>query len=350
MLKNAKTTWTIKNLIKEISENNVTFENTVQRTLVWTDEQKSLLIDSILRGYPIPPMYASKDTSNGIYDMLDGKQRSNALYSFINNEFELTDNIEAVENKNNEEIVIKGHNFTDLPQEFKDIILDSTIDIIIYDDLTDEEFAEVFRRLNNGKPLSSIELTRVKAKSLDTVIDIGKHEIFVKSLTEKALKKRNQEDIIIKTYATLFVEKPSFETKVIRPLMEEVEITKDQKDIIMKGYNKLLYVYNTLKKQETETDNKDLAKKKKTISKKILTKTHLISLMLIATKEGNTFEDLLGFVEYFFTGKNKPATISEIYNLNSAARSASSSSVQKRNTEILNAYENFIKSKKSKEE
>jgi len=34
----------------------------------------------------------------------------------------------------------------------------------------------MFFRLNNGKPLTAIELTRVKAKSLDKIKELGKKE------------------------------------------------------------------------------------------------------------------------------------------------------------------------------
>ena len=46
----------------------------------------------MIEGYPIPAFYASKD-ENG-YSMLDGKQRSNTIAEFINNQFTLIDLLE----------------------------------------------------------------------------------------------------------------------------------------------------------------------------------------------------------------------------------------------------------------
>ena len=45
------------------------------------------MIHSMLSGYPIPPLYAAKNDDK--YDMLDGKQRINAIVDFIAGKFEL---------------------------------------------------------------------------------------------------------------------------------------------------------------------------------------------------------------------------------------------------------------------
>lgn len=63
---------------------------TYQRKLVWTLEEKRKLIDSILHGYPIPLLLLATHTlSTGAkeFEILDGMQRLNALFSFIENHF-----------------------------------------------------------------------------------------------------------------------------------------------------------------------------------------------------------------------------------------------------------------------
>ena len=60
-----------------------------QRKLVWTTREKQMLIDSILHEYPIPLiLFAETQTSQGSsYEILDGMQRLNAIFGFIENEF-----------------------------------------------------------------------------------------------------------------------------------------------------------------------------------------------------------------------------------------------------------------------
>lgn len=54
-----------------------------QRTPVWSDEKKQLLIDSILRNYDLPKFYL-RVSNNPSYDheVVDGQQRLRAIWEF----------------------------------------------------------------------------------------------------------------------------------------------------------------------------------------------------------------------------------------------------------------------------
>jgi len=191
-------------------------------------------------------------------------------------------------------------------------------------------------RLNNGKSFTAIELTRIKAKSLDTIKEIGKHAIFNSALTEKAMNKYTNEDIVIKSWVILNSENPSFETKQIRPILESAEITPEQAEVITTVYDKVLETYTIL----TGTGDKQDAK----VAKRLITRTHLVSIMpmvakLIANNTWNT-EKFTAWTRKFFAG-TKSATISEIYN--EAARSSSGKveSVKKRLNAINDDYTAF---------
>lgn len=63
-----------------------------QRKLVWTLEEKRKLVESILRKYPIPAiLLAEKDDEPGRFEIIDGLQRLNAIFSFIEGSFSLSD-------------------------------------------------------------------------------------------------------------------------------------------------------------------------------------------------------------------------------------------------------------------
>ena len=53
-----------------------------QRKLVWTFEEKQKFINSILLNYPVPLILLAA-TEDGKYEIIDGMQRLNAIFSFI---------------------------------------------------------------------------------------------------------------------------------------------------------------------------------------------------------------------------------------------------------------------------
>jgi len=63
-----------------------------QRKLVWTVEEKQKLIDSILKGYPIPLLLLAgrpEAEGTGRYEIIDGMQRFNAIFTFIENAYDI---------------------------------------------------------------------------------------------------------------------------------------------------------------------------------------------------------------------------------------------------------------------
>lgn len=63
---------------------NLSFDNAVQRSFVWKntakDNRMSMLIDSMLRGLPIPAMYCNclfEDIKNRVYDFFGWKTEDN---------------------------------------------------------------------------------------------------------------------------------------------------------------------------------------------------------------------------------------------------------------------------------
>lgn len=63
-----------------------------QRKLVWTMEEKRKLIDSILHGYPIPLILlatSTQSTGTRSFEILDGMQRLNAIFTFIENGYDV---------------------------------------------------------------------------------------------------------------------------------------------------------------------------------------------------------------------------------------------------------------------
>lgn len=116
-----------------------------QRNSVWSWKQQSLLIDSILRGAPVPEIYRQTKTDDDgreVFVIVDGQQRITACLQFIANEYALPTTEEYDDSW-------KGAYFSDLDPDlrrkfrtFRFVVRD------IPERVTENELREIFRRLN----------------------------------------------------------------------------------------------------------------------------------------------------------------------------------------------------------
>jgi len=86
-------TWrSIKWFKKAHDESRLVLKRTRERSLIWSVAQKSLLIDSVLRGYPVPEIYVQEKTDEPEkehYVVVDGRQRVQACLEYIDDKFAL---------------------------------------------------------------------------------------------------------------------------------------------------------------------------------------------------------------------------------------------------------------------
>ena len=90
-------TMSVKDLVELHKEQMLKANPEYQRGIVWNATQKKKLIDSVMRGYPLPRIYlhhVSKNVagmkSEGL-EVIDGQQRINALSEFAQGAFKLFD-------------------------------------------------------------------------------------------------------------------------------------------------------------------------------------------------------------------------------------------------------------------
>ena len=322
MLKKSNINWNTRQLAKMCMNGSITFDNAIQRGYVWDIKRKSLLIESMIIGYPIPAFYARRDESK-VFDMLDGKQRSEAICGFLNEEYVLEGVCEEYE----------GKYFTELPEEVQDDILSCSLTIYYFDDITDEEVNEMFYRLNNGKALTAIELTRVKAKSFDKLKEISSHEIFEEALKPNQINRYTNEDIAIKALVMLNCEKPSLKNDFIRPYIIETEINDSMAAAVNTALTRLREAHELL----MEDGHAKAAKK-------LYIRTHLISMIPLAYESMNVYK-LANFIEWFFTPDKKGVTISPVYNAHCLSSSNSAYAVELRDRELKKYFKAFMEGK-----
>ena len=76
---------TIQDILNLYEDNHLNLEPGFQRSSVWVKRDRAKLIDSILRGYPLPSIffYRRREAGNPVYDVIDGKQRIESILMFI---------------------------------------------------------------------------------------------------------------------------------------------------------------------------------------------------------------------------------------------------------------------------
>lgn len=132
----------------------------MQRNFVWSTSKCSKLIESILLGLPIPPLFFM-DKGNNRYEVIDGLQRLTAISNFIlgNNWGNITNSVQrntTAKLSTNVDQSIEGKKFSDLTLEQQKKIKRSTITVIDFRQIGQEDDKAkylIFERINTGSEL-----------------------------------------------------------------------------------------------------------------------------------------------------------------------------------------------------
>lgn len=310
--------WTAKTLANQMKRGNVNFDNAVQRGLVWDVEKKSLLIHSMVYGYTIPAMYFTRD-ENKIYDSLDGKQRSNAICEFLNDEFALVPDTPPVYDDDGKMEDISGMTFSQLPEWVQDRINEYSLTIYYYEDMTEQEIREFFRRLNNGKPLTAVELTRVNTPCLVVFQQLAGHDAIQNVVTAAGKRRFTDENIAMQLYHMATVENPDFSTKSFREWEKSVVTDDETIGKIQSGLDAYLNFLNELDPVED-----------KKVLRAVKTRTHFVSCAYycyLAVEAEKTQDEINQTLKSFFSGNPSD---SDDYNKTVGSGSAKPGAVQTR--------------------
>lgn len=331
----------VKALVNMMGSDEINFDCAVQRNKVWDLEKKSLLIHSLLYGYTVPPFYLTKN-EDGTFDSLDGKQRSNCLYDFMNNDFVLSAKMPVVYDDEGMEYEFAGKTYQELPEWAQDKIKDYMLSIYYYEDMNSDEIREFFFRLNNGKPLTSIELSRAKAKSIYQFQKIGSHDAIMNILSDRAKKSFTNETISMQLYAMAYMRDPDFGTKAFRPYVQDVEVLDEEVQEFNKALDMVGECFAYVKSRAEDTDDAECKIAKKVL-RNIKARTHFVAVSYLAylyltgsdEQSQDKFNDA---VWYFFNSGSQKATVSADYNSAIGAGSAKGYAVRARKNAIDTLY------------
>ena len=220
----------------------------MQREFVWDSEKCSRLIESILLGLPIPPLFLL-EVGNSEYEIVDGYQRLTTLFNYING-FPWSGKKEGkkqlaskLSSKVSEEI--RGCTFKQLSPENQRILKRSTIPLIEFKQIEPDNYCSkylIFERINTGSvKLNPMQIRKALAHGIfmDSLYEnADKNEKFLKLFSSNALKK----DQHVEAYLRVIVMSDIYneeiflqESGIVNILNNYCEMNKDK--VIEEAYN-----------------------------------------------------------------------------------------------------------------
>jgi len=222
-----------------------------QRKLVWTIGEKQNLIDSIMKGYPIPLILLAH-TKDDKYEVIDGMQRLDAIFSFIDNKFSLEDGRYF---DTNEFQTSKLYSTGKLPDSSELLTQKECADITEYQlavtvfPIEDESsVTDIFGRINSGgRQLSSQEKRQagvdnklsnfirkisstLRMDITDDVIELSK----MPSISIDGVKKSDKQGYGINAEDTFWVRQGILTSKDLRDSVDEQIIADISASILLK--------------------------------------------------------------------------------------------------------------------
>lgn len=190
-----------------------------QRKLVWTKSEKACLIESLLLSYPIPLILLGvfkNGDGEEIYEIIDGMQRLNAIFGFIENEFLVKEKYFDVTKHPFAYELSKGKVFKPVDAKPSNLFdsntcvkfLEYSLAVTIYQAKSTIEIEDIFNRINsNGKHLSSQEVRQagvttkfsglVRTLAADVRGDASREELPLTEMPEISIDSKSSKSIAL---------------------------------------------------------------------------------------------------------------------------------------------------------
>lgn len=129
-----------------------------QRRSVWTLKDKRFFIDTILNGYPAPPIFLHKsldDHGRATYHVVDGKQRLQTIIDFAANKIRIPDDFSDVS--------LQKKRWDDLQRETKEKFWNYVLIVEMLPSVNEAAIRDTFERINrNSRKLERQEIRHAK--------------------------------------------------------------------------------------------------------------------------------------------------------------------------------------------
>lgn len=185
---------------------------------IWSKEKRQLLIDSILNRYDIPKLYfhkfdreTSKQTGKE-YAVIDGRQRLEAIFDFMDGKFALADDFEYLQD---DTVDARGLNANDLAKKYPRIKqrFDAyALPVVCVETDDTELIEEMFSRLNEAVPLNAAEKRNaIGGDMARTITEVSRNAFFSKKVKFTNRRYQHREGAV----RLLFLEHCMGESKIV---------------------------------------------------------------------------------------------------------------------------------------
>jgi hypothetical protein len=172
--------WTIDTIISQIEQKNIDLNPKFQRRNAWDDARRSMLIESLIAGLPVPEIVLAEDPKKRkAFIVIDGKQRLLTIAGFVDPTIGYWKKAELKKLKLRKELNTKTYeqlkSDNTLADELREFLNADVRCTIISNFKSDDALYDIFYRLNTGSvPLSTQELRQVlhKGPFADYLVEI----------------------------------------------------------------------------------------------------------------------------------------------------------------------------------
>lgn len=143
MVSSSPQTYSVSDYVEWFGKGQLVLDPDFQRGSVWTATARTFLIDTILKGFPIPQVFLrtriNTATKSTIREIVDGQQRMRAILDFASDKMRLSQ-------RSNE---FHGMTYSSLPDDQKQAFLSYNISTVQIINAQNEDILEIFARLNS---------------------------------------------------------------------------------------------------------------------------------------------------------------------------------------------------------
>lgn len=208
----------------DMYENNEIQVPNMQRSFVWDSLRCSRLIESIILGLPIPPLFLLEVGTN-TYELIDGYQRISALSNYVGGKqwnYDSQIHERVIPSKLSKKVAyeIAGKKFEDLDEKYQRMIKRSTIPLIEFKQLEPDNFDSkylIFERINTGsEKLNPMQIRKSLAygEFIEQLYEFSSNEVNLNLIfTAASIRKDAHVEALLRTYCMYNVYFDFFTTK-----------------------------------------------------------------------------------------------------------------------------------------
>jgi hypothetical protein len=207
---------TVDELLRRVTSHRINIAPVYQRQFRWDAQRQSRLVESVLLGIPVPPLFMATNRApdqQSEWEVVDGLQRLLTLVNFAGDE-----RGRAVAGLDGHPLVLsgleklttfEGARFLELPEDIRTAFEDRPLKVVVLNDKSDLQVRfDLFERLNTGGVLLTQQEIRecvFRGPFMDLLGHLATAEEFrtVVILPENKWKDGTPEDFILRFFAFL---------------------------------------------------------------------------------------------------------------------------------------------------